>query len=52
MPLGHSTGYGPDDVPRWLGHGSAWIGLDGDWIALFRHAMKMVDDVRATTIAT
>ena len=47
VPFGHSTGYDPDITRRWLEFGPNWIGLDGDWITLYKHAAQLAANVRA-----
>ncbi|MBM3774787.1 MAG: 4-hydroxy-3-methylbut-2-en-1-yl diphosphate synthase, partial [Acidobacteria bacterium] len=46
IPAGHSIGYSPDAVRRWLKHHLSWLSFDGDWITLFKHAKSALEDVR------
>ena len=46
MPFGHSTGYDPETTPHWMEFGPSWIGVDGDWITLYKHAAELAANVR------
>ena len=46
IPAGHSTGYDPQGIQRWLGLGLSWIAVDGDWITLYRHAAEAARRIR------
>lgn len=46
IPAGHSTGYDPQGIRRWLALGLSWIAVDGDWITLYRHASEVARKIR------
>ncbi len=46
IPAGHSTGFDPQGIRRWLGLGLSWIAVDGDWITLYRHASEVARRIR------
>ena len=46
IPVGHSTGYDPQGIRRWLDLGLSWIAVDGDWITLYRHASEVARRIR------
>ena len=46
IPAGHSTGYDPEGIRRWLALGISWIAVDGDWITLYRHARRVAGEIR------
>ena len=46
IPAGHSTGYDPEGIKRWLAMGLSWISVDADWQILFRHARIVADAIR------
>ncbi len=46
IPVGHSTGYDPQGIRRWLNLGLSWIAVDGDWITLYRHASEVARRIR------
>lgn len=46
IPAGHSTGYDPRGIRRWLALGLSWIAVDGDWITLYRHASEVARRIR------
>ena len=46
IPAGHSTGYDPQGIQRWLALGLSWIAVDGDWITLYRHASEVARRIR------
>ena len=46
IPAGHSTGYDPQGIQRWLALGLSWIAVDGDWITLYRHAAEAARRIR------
>jgi 2-keto-3-deoxy-L-rhamnonate aldolase RhmA len=46
IPSGQSIGYDRESVRHWLGMGLSWIAMDGDFITLFKHSKRMLEDVR------
>lgn len=46
IPFGHSTGYDPELTKKWLSFEPNWMGIDGDWITLYKHAMELALNVR------
>lgn len=51
IPAGHSMGYDPQDIKRWLALGLSWIAVDGDWITLYRHATRVAEEIKRIHVA-
>ena len=47
IPVGHSTGYDPAAVQKWIDQGISWISCDGDWQFMMKSAKNMLDEIRA-----
>jgi 2-keto-3-deoxy-L-rhamnonate aldolase RhmA len=52
MPTGHSTGYDPEGIQRWIDMGLSWICVDNDWSMLFAHSSRLVQELRGMAGAT
>ncbi len=52
IPAGHSMGYDPQDIRRWLELGLSWIAVDGDWITLYRHATRVAEEIKRIHVAS
>ncbi len=47
MPFGQSTGYDPEWTRKWLEFEPNWMGVDGDWITLYKHAAELASTIKS-----